>query len=414
VSGGSSREFRRDTEFDRGVRKKRPQRSADPFGRERGSLANASASGGTRSPASHVSLLIEDVAYGGAGVGRHEGVVYFVPGTIPGERVEVEVLRKRKNFCEARLVSILERSPKRIEPPCPYFGTCGGCAYQHVSYADQLEWKRKQVRDLFRKIGRIPDPPVQAVLSCPREWNYRNRIRVHVRDGRVGFFQRGAHRLVEVERCALASERVNQRLLQLRRAPGEDRELTLAERPGISHFEQTNDFSAEILCGVLEEFLPRNAEVLVDAYAGAGFFGHRFASRFTRVVGIEAHRAAVEAARARAGDRERYVQGDVQAVLPSVLRECAGCPTVVLLDPPAEGLALGVVRVLQEEKPRWIAYVSCDAATQARDVRLLLEAGYRLHGVHPVDMFPQTADVEVVAFLEAPTLEDAAGTPTAL
>jgi 23S rRNA (uracil1939-C5)-methyltransferase len=240
------------------------------------------------------------------------------------------------------------------------------------------------------------------VLPCPREWEFRNRIRVHVRDGRVGFFARGAHRLIEIERCAIASETVNQRLTQLRRAPGADRELTLAERPEIAHFEQTNDFSAEILCGVLETHLPRNAEILVDAYAGAGFFGRRLASRFERVFGIEAHRKAVEAARARAGERERYLQGDVEQVLPAVLRECGDRRTLVLLDPPAEGLAPGVVQMLQTAKPCAIAYVSCDAATQARDVRLLHQAGYQVKGIHPVDMFPQTADVEVVVFLEWP------------
>lgn len=349
-----------------------------------------------------IRLRIEDLAYGGAGVGRHEGMVYFVPETIPGEFVEVEVVRKRSTFREARLIGVLEASPDREKPRCGYFGRCGGCAYQHLRYPVQLEWKFRQVVQLYRRIGRCMEPPVFPVVPSPLEWNYRNRIRVHVRDGRVGFFARGGHRIVDVTRCEIACDSVNAQLARLRRAPGGDRELTLAQRTEIGHFEQTNDFAGELLCTLLEEHLPRDAAVLVDAYAGAGFFGHRLAPRFQSVVGIETHPEAVEKAQSQAAPHERYVHGDVEYALPEVLRDAEGRRVLVLLDPPATGLGQGVVTTLNHLQPDYIVYVSCDAATQARDIRSLLDGGYQLNWLRPLDMFPQTADIEVVALLDKP------------
>ena len=344
-------------------------------------------------------LYIEDLAYGGAGVGRREGVVYFVPGALPGERVEVEVIRRQKRFCEARVINLLVSSESRISPRCPIFGRCGGCAYQHLDYAEQLVWKRKQVRDLYRRIGEISEPPVFPVAPSPENWGSRNRIRVRVREGRVGLLERGGRRLVEVKECAIASDAVNSELSRLRARPGVDREVTLSERPEIRYFEQTNDGAGEVLCRILEEHWPENVSFLVDAYAGAGFFGRRLAPRVERVIGIELHSAAVRAARERAGEAEQYLEGSVEDLLGGALSQGRMSDTAVLLDPPASGVVKTVLGTLKTYLPRVIIYVSCDAATQARDVRTLVGAGYELQWVRPVDMFPQTADIEVVALL---------------
>jgi 23S rRNA (uracil1939-C5)-methyltransferase len=350
-------------------------------------------------------MRIDDVAYGGEGVGRHEGIVYFVPGVIPGETVEVEVVRVRKNYGQARVCSVVDPSPERVVPRCRFFGRCGGCAYQHVSYRKQLEWKARQVREIYRRIGGVSDVEIFPVVPSPLEWTYRNRVRIHVREGRVGFFQRGGHRVVEVDRCEIATACVNERLRGFRKNPSQDRDLTLAERSGVFHFEQTNDAVGELLCALLNECLPQEAHVLIDAYAGAGFFGRRLAGRFERVVGIEVHPGAVEAARAVAGDREVYRCGDVESLLPLELEGLNPKNVVLLVDPPASGLTPGVVETIRSARPRFISYVSCDVATQARDVKALLAAGYELKWLRPLDMFPQTADIEVVAFLELPWVE---------
>lgn len=346
-----------------------------------------------------VEVEIKDVAYGGAGVGRAEGKVHFVACTIPGERVIAEVYSEKKRFSEGRLSEVLEASPDRIQPKCRYFGVCGGCAYQHVPYALQLQWKQAQVRSLFERIGGIQGAHVQEVVPSPLEWNYRNRIRLHVSEGRVGFFARYGRSVVDIQRCEIADESLNLRLASLRGSDLRDGEVLLDERRDKRFFEQTNSWAAEELVAIVGRLLVQGAPVLVDAYCGAGFFGHRLVDRFAKVVGIESNRAAVDEAVRAAAAGERYVCGDVALELQKVLDLHQEEGVVLLLDPPAAGLGQGVAGILGHRAVRQIIYVSCDPATQARDVKELLGKGYRLETVVPLDMFPQTADVEVVASL---------------
>ena len=352
-------------------------------------------SGGRQSAS--VELQITDIAYGGAGVGKEGGKVRFVPFTIPGEHVVAEIYSEKKRFSECQLSQVLEASPERIQPKCSYFGVCGGCAYQHMPYALQLRWKHAQVCDLFKRIGGIPDAPVQEVVPSSLEWNYRNRIRLHVSGGKVGFFSKRGRSVVDVHRCEIAAESLNLRLTELRKSHLRDGELLLDERRDKRFFEQTNNVAAEALVAIVARLLGSATPVLVDAYCGAGFFGHRLADRFSKVVGIESNRAAVEEAARAAAPNERYVCGDVARELPKVLDSHQAEGVVLLLDPPAAGLGQGVAGIIGHRAVRQIIYVSCDPATQARDVKELLAKGYRLEAVVPLDMFPQTADVEVIA-----------------
>lgn len=346
-----------------------------------------------------VTIEIEDIAYGGAGVGRADGKVHFVAFTIPGERIVAEVYTERKRFAESRLQKVLEPSGERLEPKCAHFGVCGGCAYQHVPYEVQLRWKRDQVRSLFERIGGVKNPPVQEVVPSPKVWGYRNRIRLHSKGGRVGFFAKHGRSIVEIRRCEIAEESLNQRLAALRGVALQEGEILLDERIGKRFFEQTNDAAAEELVRLVERMMAPNAGVLVDAYCGAGFFGRRLSGRFSRVLGIESNKLAVSEAVRVAGPGEQYVCGDVVFELKRVLDLFAEEGVVLLLDPPASGLGHGVVEILAHRALRQIVYVSCDPATQARDVKAILEMGFRLETLAPLDMFPQTADVEVVASL---------------
>ncbi|MEY2600576.1 MAG: hypothetical protein RLZZ142_2835, partial [Verrucomicrobiota bacterium] len=316
-----------------------------------------------------VEVFVDSVAYGGAGVGRVDGKVYFVPFTIPGERVLARPVRDRKRFCEARLVSVVSASERRRVARCPVFGRCGGCAYQHVDYAVQLEWKRAQVAELFSRVARLPDAPVKPTVPSPEPWGYRNRIRVHVRGGCVGFFERDSRQVVEVEACVIAAEPVNAALARFRSERPEDGERTLSARPGVKFFEQTNDGAASALVGVVAEGMRGGRALLVDAYCGAGFFGRTFAPRFDRVVGIESHEGAVAAARRGATGKERYLAGDVGVLLGEVLEAARREAAVVLLDPPAAGVCARVVDLLVAMPVGELVYVSCDPGTQARDVK---------------------------------------------
>src|SRR5437016_9498333 len=159
-----------------------------------------------------VDLRIEDVAFGGKGVGREQGKAIFVPYTIEGELVSAEIVREKKQFAEAELVEVKASSPHRVAPECPYFGRCGGCAYQHIAYEHQLAIKWRQVRDVLQRIGKLKDIPMRPIIPSPISYAYRNRITVHAQDGVIGFFQRDSHRLIDIERCPISLDEVNQAL----------------------------------------------------------------------------------------------------------------------------------------------------------------------------------------------------------
>ena len=163
-----------------------------------------------------VDLKIEDVAFGGKGVAREQGKAVFVPYTIEGELVSAEIVREKKQFAEADLVEVKQSSPNRVAPECPYFGRCGGCAYQHIDYEHQLAIKWRQLRDALQRIGKLKDVPMRPIVPSPRQYAYRNRITVHAQDGVIGFFRRDSHRLIDIERCPISREEVNRALAELR------------------------------------------------------------------------------------------------------------------------------------------------------------------------------------------------------
>ena len=162
-----------------------------------------------------VDLKIEDVAFGGKGVAREQGKAVFVPYTIEGELVSAEIVREKKQFAEADLVEVKQSSPNRVAPQCPYFGRCGGCAYQHIDYEHQLAIKWRQLRDALQRIGKLKDIPMRPIVPSPREYAYRNRITVHAQDGMIGFFRRDSHRLIDIECCPISREEVNRALAEL-------------------------------------------------------------------------------------------------------------------------------------------------------------------------------------------------------
>src|SRR6266545_545020 len=162
-----------------------------------------------------VDLKIEDIAFGGKGVGRAQGKAVFVPYTIEGELVSAEIVREKKQFAEAELVEVRETSPHRVTPECPYFGRCGGCAYQHISYEHQLAIKWRQVRDALQRIGKLKDIPMRPIVPSPKQYAYRNRITVHAQDEVIGFFRRDSRRLLNIEHCPISREEVNRALAEL-------------------------------------------------------------------------------------------------------------------------------------------------------------------------------------------------------
>ena len=345
-----------------------------------------------------LNLEITDVAYGGAGLARHEGRVVFVPFTSPGETVRARLGKVTRNWMQARAVEILSTSPDRITPPCPLFMRCGGCAYQHIAYPRQLEIKTHQVAEALRRIGKFPDAPVEPARPSPLAYGYRNRITVHVAPPHIGFHGTDPREIINVRECLLAEDAVNAALAALREKkwlrPGPATLRATREHGG---FRQVNNEAAEVLAAVVAE-MAGTGETLLDAYCGAGFFAKRLSAHFKHIVGVDWDERSTETARREATPGELYLTGDAGALMTPLLAERR--PSVVLLDPPAQGVAPAVIDALLADPVPRLVYVSCDPATLSRDLAKL-SSRYDLRRVVPVDMFPQTASIETVALLDA-------------
>lgn len=346
-----------------------------------------------------MTLVVERMAFGGKGVARlPSGKICFVPYVIPGERVLARVTKERSSYAEADLVKVLEASPSRVKAPCPVFGRCGGCQYQHISYPVQLSLKAQQVADTLRRLGGVAEPVVNATVASPLEYHYRNRVTVHAHAGKIGFYSEGSRDIVELEHCPIASEVVNVMLAELRKAKPREGEFPLREPVDFRGFRQVNNGAAAHLKDVVLDFGAPGGELLVDAYCGAGFFAKAMKHLFQKTVGIEWSADAIRSAKASAIEGEEYLLGDVRHHLEAALMEAAPENATVLLDPPAEGVEIEITRILLQRLPAKIIYVSCDPGTLARDIKRL-GATYTLTTATPVDMFPQTAGIEVVAVL---------------
>jgi 23S rRNA (uracil1939-C5)-methyltransferase len=343
-------------------------------------------------------VVVDRIAAGGAGVARlSTGKACFIRGTAPGERVRAVVTAHHKKFAEARVLEILEPSERRVQAPCPHFGICGGCDYQHLAYPLQLEIKYAHVRDALTRIGKLAGVDISPTLASPAPYGYRNRITVHSVGGRTGFFERGTRRVVDVDHCAIADSATNAALTALRAGSPRDGAYPLRPSGTFRGFRQVNDSAAGILLDVVKSMACGGH--LVDAYCGAGFFGHALAAVHETVTGIEWSADAVRKAREDAHSNETYWDGDVAMRLQPVLASLPTDASTVIVDPPAAGLESMVIRALTgPQTPRKLIYVSCDPATLARDLAKLSGA-FCIVRVQPVDMFPQTAHIECVAEL---------------
>jgi tRNA/tmRNA/rRNA uracil-C5-methylase (TrmA/RlmC/RlmD family) len=358
-----------------------------------------------------VDLKIEDVAFGGKGVGREQGKAVFVPYTMEGELVSAEIVREKKQFAEAELIEVKESSPDRVEPQCPYFGRCGGCAYQHISYEHQLAIKWRQVRDALHRIGRLTEIPMRPIIPSPLQYEYRNRITVHAQDGVIGFFRRDSHHLINIENCPISRDEVNTALAQLREQTHvRDGHYTLRTASEPRVFSQVNDDVAQTLRDLIEDLISPNQDLLVDAYCGAGFIAKTLVDKFERVIGIDWDKFAIDAARRNASEKETYIAGDVEQELTPNLtalsrqvfeREGSGLQKMTLVvDPPATGLSATVRKTIVDFAPTTLIYVSCNPPTLARDLEELRHK-FAINSVTPLDMFPQTAEIEILVYLEA-------------
>jgi len=379
------------------------------------------------------TLTICDIAFGGEGVARVEDFVIFVPFVLVGESVEVEIIEVKKRFARARLLRVLQASPERVKAPCPYFGDCGGCQYQHIAYEAQLRLKHKQVCDLFERIGGFSASLVAPVLPCPAPYGYRNRIMIRSQWDKfkqglnLGFIRADNRLVVDIEACQIAEPALNEQIQKVRANPPPKGGLKVVLRippegwevPPDSFF-QNNFFLLPKLVEVVRECLNHaGTKCLADIYCGVGFFSIELADLVENFVGVEYDQMAIKAARRNAAARHaangEFVAGKAEELLADVLKRFGERPATVLLDPPRKGCPPDMLELLRQVRPAQVIYVSCHPATMARDLNVLLKDGvFNLAGVVPLDMFPQTAHVECVADLRCQAAAPAPGAKLSL
>jgi len=362
--------------------------------------------------------------------------VIFVPLALPQERVRIQIWRNDKNCSHANLMEIIEPSPHRVEPRCQYFGACGGCQYQHLSYEAQLDWKRKQVADLLDHIARVTHK-VNAPIASPKAWNYRSKITPHIQKSKngkvreIGFLRKGTRNaLVDVDRCAIAMNQINEVLPHVRqssqrrsgatkngtslllraneeRVYDNPREI-MSEQVGETTFSflagdffQNNPFILPAFVDYASKQAMAGSDFLIDAYCGSGLFGLSLAKHFQEVSMVEVSETGADWARynAKANSIENAKIHTASAEHIFSQMSYPAKETTVLIDPPRKGCNDGFLSQLFDFGPARVVYISCDPATQARDLKLFVEANYEIIDVQPVDLFPQTRHLECIVTL---------------
>ncbi len=384
-----------------------------------------------------LELTIENLSNQGHGVGRVDNWVVFVPYTLPGEKVRARIYRNEKNCSHADMVEVLEASPKRVQPLCPVYGYCGGCQYQHLEYSAQLEWKTAQVADLLRLQAGLQLPVLPAIAS-PQIYGYRSKITPHfhkpkdAKVGNIGFLRVGSRSEVcDVKQCPIAMEELNDALPVVRKAVHQaaaqyKRGATLlmrvsegsvitnnnavcTEKVGeltfnflAGDFFQNNPYILPAFTGyVARQACAEGARYLVDAYCGSGLFALTLAPHFEKVLGVEVSETSADWARANARsngiNHASFLAASAEAIFEQV--DFPAEETAVVIDPPRKGCDMVFLNQLFAFGPARVVYVSCNPATQIRDLAEFDKAGYEVVEVQPFDLFPQTKHLECVATL---------------
>jgi len=365
---------------------------------------------------------IAKLVAGGDGLAFHDGKAVFIPGVLPGERVEARVTWRRKDFERATLVRVTVPSPERVTPACPLAGDCGGCDWMHISYAEQLRQKVSLVREALRRTGGIEREAIEIVPSPPL--GSRNRAQLH-RDGagRLGYMAAGAHRIVPVKGCPIAVPGIGSFFAGHEPAPAgldrftvfsdgswaaaegrdDDRDLSVVVCAKRIEFSVGCFFQSNL--AALSQLVPWAVEGLsggtaADLYSGVGLFASFLLPRFSRMICVESSAMSIGYARRNVGGQEsEFHPMSVEHWIAS--GAARGPFDAVVVDPPRIGLSPEVRAWLGSAKPARLTYVSCNPVTLARDLADLIRAGMILDDLRLFDFYPQTSHVEAVARMRA-------------
>ncbi len=353
------------------------------------------------------TLKIERLAHGGEGIGFDaDGRATFVPRTVPGDIVEVEVLKQKKRWAKAKVLSIVTPSPMRIESTCDGFSQgCGGCQFWNISYADELKLKSDAALETLKRISKreIPTPKVIAANATE---GYRCRVTAQQQNGVVGFYKHASHELVSPESCPVLIPTLSDYVLKAGNSglceidmngnlacEDEPGPMTV-DVPGLGSvevpsglFRQANMSMNATLVDTAASLLP-GGESLLELYCGYGNFTFSCAEKYASILAVEGSREAI--ATANTLNPHEHVSFRAERIDKST----EILATHILLDPPRAG-AKEVMQTIEDSDANLVVYVSCEVSALARDLGLL-DAAWNIDSVTFVDMFPRTAHLEAV------------------
>ncbi len=381
-----------------------------------------------------LNVKIEKIVPNGYGLAFAENLTVFVPLSAAGDKLRVRIYQTKNKTAFAEIVEIIEPSELRIDAPCEYFGRCGGCDFQQMNYENQLAAKLAILKDCLTRIGKINYEKEIEIIASPREFNYRARAQWHVdtRRRKVGYFQRNSHKVIDVEQCPILTEDLQQTLTEVRQtiewesfwsdkitveaaaANGKvsiysdeiiepTEEISFAAKGeqyfySAKSFFQGNPFLIEKLIELaVSDVSGANA---LDLYCGVGLFTLPLARNFKKVTGIEANKDAIDfAEKSAANARLENIEFHADSVDDFLHENALEDIDFILLDPPRSGAEKQTIEKIIEINPRNISYVSCEPSILARDLRLLIDAGYLIRSITAIDLFPQTHHIETIAHL---------------
>ena len=382
-----------------------------------------------------IEVKIEKIVPRGFGLSFAEKLTVLVPLAAPGDVVSVRLRDIKKRLAFADIVEISHAGPQRIAPPCPHFGRCGGCDFQQMDYAAQLAAKAGIIRDCLHRIGKIEYEGEIPVIPSPAQFAYRSRARWHL-DAKAhtfGYFRRDSNEVIDVAECPILTPVMQSTLESLRESVEWDTfwsekpeiEAVSDEAGNVSTYSrelsdpanlinvkaagETYAYTAETFFQANRFLIDQLVETAIgdstggtafDLYCGVGLFALPLARRFTKVIGVEESTVAIDFAKKNAKNAgiqnlDLSNRGVEQFLSANKTKNI----DLVLIDPPRMGTEKQTIHMLAALKPKHISYVSCEPSILARDLRTLLDAGYRIDSITALDLFPQTHHVETVVRL---------------
>jgi 23S rRNA (uracil1939-C5)-methyltransferase len=383
--------------------------------------------------------IVEKIINGGWGLVRSDEGVVFLNYVLPGEEVHYRIKEKARGILWGELLEVLTPSEHRVDPPCPYFGECGGCVFQHIDYQYQKTIKRNILEDDLKRIGGYETVVPKIIESPP----YQNRIRARMKaqeDGKIGFIRKGTNRVIPINHCLLFPGKINQFLekwnalenppffhqmdilmnrenqevyIHLSHPPKEEKEV-LKFSPGITFswkgnedaavsglnikggaycvspavFFQVNPFQWENMLNIVESYLGP-CDTIIDLYSGVGFFIPVLKKYSKKIIGVESDGFSMTLAKRAFPGVEFYKTAVEKFGFPRA--------DVIILDPPRSGISKYVMKRILNRQYKKIIYISCSSAAFSRDLKILRERGYQLKDLKILDLFPQTAHLETIS-----------------